>query len=56
MSKSNVLNLRIDPDLKKEAKRIAADDDRSLSNWVTWLIKREVKAAHSKGGSDSDKN
>lgn len=45
MSKSKVLNLRIDPDLKKRAKRIAEEDGRSLSNWVTRLIEREVKKA-----------
>ncbi|WP_143556051.1 toxin-antitoxin system HicB family antitoxin [Solemya velum gill symbiont] len=45
MSKTKVLNLRIDPDLKKRAKAIAQDDGRTLSNWVTHLIEREVKKA-----------
>ena len=50
MAKSKVLNLRIDPDLKKRAKRIAEDDGRSLSNWVTRLIEREVKKAEKESG------
>ena len=45
MSKTKILNLRIDPDLKKSAKKLAEADVRSLSNWVTWLIQREVDDA-----------
>ena len=45
MSKTKVLNLRISPDLKKKAKKVAEEDGRSLSNWVTYLINREVKKA-----------
>lgn len=45
MSKSNILNIRIDPDLKKKAKKIADEDGRTLSNWVTRLIEREVAKA-----------
>jgi len=48
MSKTKILNLRIDPDLKKAAKKIAEDDGRSLSNWVTRLIQREVEKAKGK--------
>jgi predicted HicB family RNase H-like nuclease len=43
MSKSKVLNIRIDPELKKKAKRLADIDGRTLSNWVTRLIERELK-------------
>lgn len=46
--KDKVINFRIDPELKKQAKRLAADDQRSLSNWITWLIQREVKRAAKK--------
>lgn len=42
MSKTKILNLRIEPELKKAAKKLADTDGRSLSNWVTWLIQREV--------------
>jgi predicted HicB family RNase H-like nuclease len=43
MSKTKVLNLRIDPDLKKKAKKLAEADGRSLSNWVTHLISSTVR-------------
>jgi predicted HicB family RNase H-like nuclease len=43
MSKDKVLNIRIDPELKKAAKKAAESENRSLSNWVTWLIQREIK-------------
>ena len=43
MSKTKILNIRIDPELKKRAKKIASADGRSLSNWVTRLIVREVE-------------
>ncbi len=43
MSKDKILNFRIDPDLKKAARKAAESENRSLSNWVTWLIQRELK-------------
>ena len=43
MSKDKILNIRIAPELKKAAKQAAESDNRSLSNWVTWLIQRELK-------------
>lgn len=42
MSKTKILNVRIEADLKKKAKKIAEADGRTLSNWVTRLIEREV--------------
>jgi predicted HicB family RNase H-like nuclease len=45
MSKDKILNIRIDPELKKQAKKLADAENRSLSNWVTWLIQREIKRA-----------
>ena len=45
MAKTKILNLRIDADLKKEIKKLAEEDGRSVSNWVTYLIKKEVKKA-----------
>lgn len=45
MSKTKLLNIRIDPDLKKKAKKLAEADGRSLSNWVTKLISTKVKEA-----------
>ena len=49
MPKTKVLNLRIDPELKKLAKKLAEKDGRTLSNWVTHLIRREVEKAEKKG-------
>jgi predicted HicB family RNase H-like nuclease len=45
MSKTKLLNIRIDPDLKKKAKKLAEADGRSLSNWVTKLIAGTVEKA-----------
>ena len=45
MSKTKLLNIRIDPELKKRAKKLAEADGRSLSNWVTSLIASRVKEA-----------
>ncbi len=51
MSKTKVLNIRIDPELKKKAKKLAEADGRSLSNWVTKLISSKVKEAEAQPGS-----
>lgn len=48
MSKTKLLNIRIDPDLKKRAKKLAEADGRSLSNWVTNLISSQVKEAENR--------
>ncbi len=48
MSKTKILNVRIDPNLKKAAKKLAESDGRTLSNWVTRLIRREVELASTK--------
>jgi predicted HicB family RNase H-like nuclease len=48
MSKTKLLNIRIDPELKKKAKKLAESDGRSLSNWVTKLISEKVKEADKK--------
>jgi predicted HicB family RNase H-like nuclease len=45
MSKTKLLNIRIDPELKKKAKKLAQEDGRSLSNWVTKLIATRVEKA-----------
>ncbi|MCB1923422.1 MAG: hypothetical protein KDJ27_06670 [Gammaproteobacteria bacterium] len=45
MSKEKVINFRIDAHLKKQAKKLAEADGRSLSNWLTRLIEREVERA-----------
>lgn len=43
MPKSKILNIRIDPELKKKAQKLAEEDGRTLSNWVTRLIEKELK-------------
>ena len=60
MSKTKLLNIRIDPELKKKAKKLAEADGRSLSNWVTKLISSTVKEAEAaalrdgRGENDED--
>jgi predicted HicB family RNase H-like nuclease len=56
MSKSKLLNIRIDPDLKKRAKKLAEADGRSLSNWVTNLISSQVKEAEKKDQKSNKKD
>lgn len=53
MSKTKLLNIRIDPELKKKAKKLAQEDGRSLSNWVTKLIASKVAKAE-KSQTDED--
>jgi len=48
MPKEKVINFRIDADLKNKAKKLAESDGRSLSNWITQLIEREVKRGKKK--------
>ncbi len=57
MSKTKLLNIRIDPELKKKAKKLAEADGRSLSNWVTKLISstvKEAEAAAQQNGTGED--
>jgi predicted HicB family RNase H-like nuclease len=59
MSKTKLLNIRIQPDLKKKAKRLAEEDGRSLSNWVTKLIVAQIEDAEKSGkfgGKNKDKD
>ncbi|MDZ7784967.1 MAG: toxin-antitoxin system HicB family antitoxin [Halioglobus sp.] len=54
MSKTKLLNIRIEPDLKKKAKKLAEADGRSLSNWVTNLIATRVKEAEKQTRKSKD--
>lgn len=47
--KSKVINFRIDADTKQRAKKLADTEGRSLSNWITWLIEREIKKGKNRG-------
>lgn len=48
MPKEKIINFRIDSDLKRQAKKLAEADGRSLSNWLTRLIQHEVAKAQKK--------
>lgn len=48
MAKEKVINIRVDAELKREAKKLAENDGRSLSNWILKLIQIELKKAQSK--------
>jgi antitoxin component of RelBE/YafQ-DinJ toxin-antitoxin module len=48
MAKEKIINFRIDAELKSRARKLAEADGRSLSNWITLLIEREVKKARKK--------
>jgi predicted HicB family RNase H-like nuclease len=49
MAKEKIVNFRIDGQLKKDAKKLAEADGRSLSNWITHLIEQEVKKGKKTG-------
>ncbi len=48
MSKEKIINIRVEADLKKQAKKLAENDGRSLSNWILRLIQNEIKRAQEK--------
>jgi len=48
MPKEKIINFRIDADLKSRARKLAEADGRSLSNWITLLIEKEVKKGRKK--------
>jgi antitoxin component of RelBE/YafQ-DinJ toxin-antitoxin module len=48
MAKTKIINFRIDAELKDRARKIAEADGRSLSNWITVLIEKEVKKSKRK--------
>lgn len=43
MSKEKIINIRVDSEIKKKAKRLAENDGRSLSNWILRLIQGEIE-------------
>jgi predicted HicB family RNase H-like nuclease len=45
MAKEKIINIRVEADLKKQAKKLAEHDGRSLSNWIVKLIQAEIKKA-----------
>ena len=43
MAKEKVINIRVEAELKKQAKKLAEEDGRSLSNWILKLVREEVR-------------
>lgn len=43
MAKEKIINIRVEAELKKQAKKLAENDGRSLSNWIVKLIQHEIK-------------
>ena len=42
MPKEKVINIRVDAELKRQAKKLAENDGRSLSNWILRLIQDQI--------------
>ena len=42
MAKEKIINIRVEAELKKQAKRLAESDGRSLSNWILMLIQEKI--------------
>ena len=43
MPKEKIINIRVDAELKRQAKKLAEDDGRSLSNWILRLIQNQIE-------------
>ena len=43
MAKEKIINIRVDAELKKQAKKLADNDGRSLSNWILRLIQQQIE-------------
>jgi predicted HicB family RNase H-like nuclease len=46
--KDTRLNIRMTVELKEQAKKLAEADGRDLTNWITWLIRKEIEKAAEK--------
>lgn len=42
MPKEKVINIRVDAELKRQARKLAENDGRSLSNWILRLIQDQI--------------
>jgi predicted HicB family RNase H-like nuclease len=51
MAKEKIINIRVEAELKKEARKLAENDGRSLSNWILRLIRDEIKKSREKPGN-----
>jgi len=43
MPKEKIINIRVDAELKRQAKKLAENDGRSLSNWILRLIENQIE-------------
>jgi len=46
MAKEKIINIRVDAELKRQAKKLAENDGRSLSNWIQRLIQRQIEKSN----------
>ena len=53
MAKEKIINIRVDAELKKQAKKLADNDGRSLSNWILRLIQNQINIADQQQGDSS---
>jgi predicted HicB family RNase H-like nuclease len=54
MPKEKIINIRVDSELKRQARRLAENDGRSLSNWILRLIKVEIEKSGKHHSSKKD--
>ena len=54
MAKEKIINIRVEAELKKQAKKLADQDGRSLSNWILKLIKNEIKKSQQEAVDKAD--
>lgn len=47
--KTEIINIRISPDLKAQAQQLAESESRSLSNLIEHLIKKALKEQQDNG-------
>lgn len=48
MSKTDRIYIRVAPDLKEQLQQIAAGENRTLSNYIENLIKRDLESKNKK--------
>ena len=46
MPKEKIINIRVDAELKRQAKKLAENDGRSLSNWILRLIQNQIEKSN----------
>ena len=54
MAKEKIINIRVDAELKRQAKKLAENDGRSLSNWILRLIQNQIKLSQEAEGNQKE--